>query len=883
MRKFIISLCFILSIIQATSQVRYSINEAWLFSKDVADTQPANLKDTNGEIISFPHTWNTQDVLDDEAGYYRGIGWYRKNIFIDRTAENKTIYLYFEGANQETDVYINGHHVGNHKGGYTMFCFDISSYIQVGKDNHISIRVDNSRNKNIPPLSADFTFFGGVYRDVYLDVRNNIHISPIDKASSGIYISTPLVSESEAKIDIKALLNNRNNKNETVIIENQVIDPNGKVVKQSTKNVKLTAKAENKTEQYSFHIPNPLLWSTESPQLYTLRTIVKDTKGQKILDESLNTFGLRWFNFDADKGFFLNGKHVKLIGTSRHQCYLNKGNALEDEYHIRDVKLLKDMGGNFLRVSHYPQDPLVLDMCDKLGIVASVEIPIVNAITESDEFLDNSLTMADEMVKQSYNHPSLVVWSYMNEVMLRSPYKQNDPEYTPYCTEVNRQAKVIEKLIRELDPLRYTLIPFHGSMKAYKDAGLFDVPMMIGWNLYQGWYGGKLEDFDKYLLDYKKQYPHVPTIITEYGADVDTRIHSSKPERFDFSVEYGDLYHEHYLKTILEHDFITGANIWNLNDFHSELRSNAVPHINSKGITELDRTPKNTYYLYKAHLIKEPFVKIASSDWKNRAGIETSKGISEQTIKIYSNRENVKVYHNSKLLGSVKIENYIGTISVPFTEGDNFIEARIEEDNKSDIYQVSFNILSQQLDNTFSELNVLLGSTRSFEDKESQLFWMPEKEYEKSSWGFIGGKAFRPKTQFGSLPAADINVLGTDLDPIFQTQRVGIEAFKADVPDGKYAIYLYWTDFNKNEKGEALAYNLGNDSQYENVSPRVFHVSINSTKVMSSYDIPKQVGTQRAIIKKFEFNVTDEKGLTISLSPLKGETILNAIRIVKLN
>jgi beta-galactosidase len=850
---------------------KYTINEAWIFNKEHGVEK----------IISFPHTWNAQDAGDDEPGFYRGKSTYKKKMYIPNSYKEKTVYIYFEGANQVTNLYINGLHVGEHKGGYTRFNFEISKFLKWNENNSFEIVVTNAHDEMIPPLSADFTFFGGIYRDVYLEVKENLHISPTDMASTGIYIATPKVDKSQASVSVKMLINNTLDQDQEVILKHAVYDPQGIEVYKIQMVDKIAALSSNLIKETSFQINSPLLWSIESPQLYTLKTTIVEKSTKKLLDESLNTFGLRWYSFSADKGFFLNGNHVKLIGTNRHQDYLNKGNALEDAYHVQDIRLLKSMGGNFIRISHYPQDPLILEMCDKLGIVASVEIPIVNAVTEHQEFLDNSIFMAEEMVKQNYNHPALVIWSYMNEVMLRPPYTSKDAAYGPYCTEVNRQAQAIENKIRELDPFRHTMIAFHGSVSAYEDAKLFDVPMIIGWNLYQGWYGDGLQHFDTFLTSYRNQYPTKPTLISEYGADVDTRIHSFKPERFDFSVEYGDLYHEHYRNTILANDFIAGAAIWNLNDFHSEPRNDAVPHINSKGITGLNRIPKNTFYLYKAHLTTDPFVKIASTDWQNRSGEETLPGISTQKIKVYSNQDKVMIYHNGKKIGQIRIKNNVGEIEIPFKQGQNLIEARVKK--STDIYMINFDVIPRKLGPNFQELNVMLGSNRYFEEKDTKTSWVPEKQYEVGGWGYVGGKQFKAKTKFGQLPAAALNILGTDLDPIFQTQRVNIEQFKADVSFGRYAIYLYWADLTPNTTTETLVYNLGNDAIMEDANDRVFDVLINASTILENFDIPNEVGTQQFIVKKFMVDVKNSDGITVEFKPKKGNTILNAIKILKVD
>lgn len=866
------------------AQVKYSINEHWLFwqGNEKPDAVPAE----DWRFVDLPHTWNERDAVDDVPGYYRGAGWYRKNLRLDETAKGKQIYLFFEGVDQKTELYVNGQAVATHEGGYTMFCADITPYVTPGQENLLLVKVDNSHDENIPPLSADFTFFGGIYRDVYVVMKEPVNISFTDKASSGVYVRTPVVNDEEAEVEVEVLLNNATPQKSSVICEQTVYAPSGKVAKTWQEKIRLEAGAQNFKSVSRLKIQQPQLWSPASPALYTVKTQLKEWATGKVLDEVVENFGLRWFSFDADKGFFLNGKPLKLIGTSRHQCYLGKGNALDDAIHISDVRLLKEMGGNFLRVSHYPQDPLILDMCDKLGILTSVEIPIVNAVTESEKFLANSLNMVEEMVKQSYNHPSVVIWAYMNEVMLKPPYDKNDGRYQSYCQEVNRQARELEQTIRGLDAQRYTLIPFHGSVSAYEDAGLFTVPMIVGWNLYQGWYGGNFDGFDKFMLAYKEKYPCTPVIITEYGADVDVRIHSDKPERFDYSVEYGDLYHEHYLNSILSMPFIAGANIWNLNDFHSESRGNAVPHINCKGITTQDRQPKNTYYLYKARFDSVPFVKFADSDWQLRSGLLDREGMYRQTVKIYSNQLRLTVLHNGKSLGTVNMVNGVGTIDITPVEGKNILLARADAAELAgcmDLLEFTFKGVKWQPGADFTELNVTLGTACSFTDMEVGICWAPEKEYEQGSWGYIGGQPFRPKTRHGTLPASDLDIWGTDKDPLFQTRRDGIEAFKADVPNGRYAIYLYLADLVAAGEKEVLPYNLGNDAVSTETGTTVVEVSVNGQQVLPAYDIRNEAGSQRAVIKKIQTDITEGQGLNIEFKALTGKAFLNAIRVVKLD
>ena len=470
--------------------IKKTINEQWKFDKgNPENAADLRFDDSSWGQVNIPHTWNNMDATDDVPGYHRGVCWYRKTFNMEAGQAQKTL-IYFEGANQITDVYLNGTWVGNHKGGYTRFHFDITPHLKFGQPNVLAVKVDNSYNENIPPLSADFTFFGGIYRDVFLMQLNNVHFSMDDHSTQGVFITTPQVSKEMAEVEVKTLLSNASSEKRNVNLITTLMDKAGNKVSERSQKIRLDKDEKNTSVLTHFTVKEPKLWSPDEPYLYKVFTQIKDAKTGTLLDESLQPLGLRWFKFDPDKGFFLNGEYMKLIGTNRHQDYLGKGNALTDEMHLRDVHLLKEMGGNFLRIAHYPQDPTILEACDKLGILASVEIPIVNAITESQEFTDNSLFMAEEMVKQNFNHPSLIIWAYMNEVLLRLPFDPNTEKerYREYADNVQKLASKIEEHIRILDPHRYTMIANHGAIESYKNAGITDIPMILGWNLYQGWY-----------------------------------------------------------------------------------------------------------------------------------------------------------------------------------------------------------------------------------------------------------------------------------------------------------------------------------------------------------------------------------------------------------
>ena len=884
---YIFILLFIVGWAQAQQRVVYTINDGWKFTKGSPfEAQLTGCDDSSWETVNIPHTWNDKDADDETPGFYRGPVWYRKQLFIDKSQEGRQAVIYFEGANQEVRFYLNGQFVGEHKGGYTRFCFDITSHLRYGQENLFAIYVNNVYNPNIPPLSADFTFFGGIYRDVYLQFMNPVHIATNDYASSGVYIRTPEVNNSAASVEITTLLTNDMPQATEIRVENIICDADGKEVKKTQAEVKLAAGETKADISKKIKIDSPRLWDIDDPYRYMVYTRILDKRKGTLLDEVVNPLGLRWFKFDSEKGFFLNGKGRKLIGTARHQDYFQKGNALRDELHVQDVLLLKEMGGNYLRVSHYPQDPVIMEMCDKLGIVTSVEIPVVNAVTETEEFLHNSVEMAKEMVRQDFNRPSVMIWGYMNEIFLRRPYTEGK-QLEDYYRFTEKVARALEATIREEDPSRYTMMAYHNMPQYYEDAHLTEIPMIQGWNLYQGWYEPDINEFQRLLDRAHKAYKGKVLMVTEYGPGVDPRVHSYQPERFDFSQEYGLVYHKHYLNEMMKRPFVAGSSLWNLNDFYSESRVDAVPHVNNKGVVGLNREKKDVYWFYKTALSRRPILVIGNREWKSRGGVvNTAQKECIQSVPVFSNAEEVELFVNNKSLGKKKIEDNYALFDVPFMGGENLLEAvAVAGDNKlRDMLRIQFQLVGSQLKDEavpFTEINVMLGSPRYFEDRAANVAWIPEQEYKPGSWGFIGGTSYRRQTGFGTMLGSDIDIHGTDMNPIFQTQRVGIKSFKADVPNGEYSVYLHWAELESDKEREALVYNLGADSEQTFAGNRSFGISINGTTVSDDFNVARDYGYARAVIKKFVITVKDGKGVSVDFHKKEGEPILNAIRIYR--
>lgn len=869
------------------ARISVNLNQNWSFAKDPSQQVSAlNLKDLKWAVVHVPHTWNAFDVMDDVPGYYRGIGWYKKKLVLKPEWKHKKIYLYFEGANQETTVYLNGKKAGHHVDGYNAFRIPLENLKFDGNDE-VAVKVDNSFNESIAPLTADFTFFGGIYRNVSLWVLQPIHFEDNLYASKGVYVHGDHVSKTGAEVVVNGNLINSSKTAQKLSIVTTFSDATGKKIEEVKSSVTAGLNQLISFKQPVIAIKQPNLWSPENPNLYQANTRLLETETGKVLDEVKVSVGLRFFSFDAEKGFFLNGMPYKLIGASRHQDFEGMGNAVPSALQVKDITLLKEMGGNFLRVAHYPQDQAVLDACDRMGILTSVEIPIVNEITETEDFYRNSKNMQLEMIKQNYNHPSVIIWAYMNEVLLKMKFN-NDPERKQkYLANIAALAQNLEDLTRATDPTRYTMMANHGDINGYTKAGLTKIPMLIGWNLYQGWYGGKSEDFGPNLDKIHQLMPDKPILVTEYGADADPRIHALEPIRFDKSLEYAMLYHQIYIKDILKRPFVAGAAVWNLSDFNSETREETMPHVNNKGLLTLGRKPKNTFYLYKANFQTKPFVKIGDGSWKLRGGLANTNGNqSIQRLQVISNTDTVELWANGKSLGKKNAVERLTNWDVPFKDGKNAISAismvnGVKIEDKSTI---DFNVLPTNLAN-FKTINIVLGSQRQFIDEQKQEVWFPSQPYRPGSWGHNGGEAFKIKNSGRQGYGTDKNIRGTFNDPVYQTQLLGLESYQLDVPKGKYEVTLHFAELMGNGIQSVLPYNLDSLIAVSKDVPeqRIFDVYLNDKLIIKNINIAATYGIANSVQKKFECIVADDRGIKILFKSIKGKAVLNALQVKKIN
>lgn len=825
-------------------RVRYTINDNWKFyPAEIAGAEKRGYDDKDWQKVSVPHTWNVDDTFDDKPGYRRGASWYRRELNVNSNFKNRRVFLYFEAANHTADVYLNEKFLGRHIGGYTAFVFDITDSVDFDRPNLLAVKVDNTHDRDKPPIDGDFTMYGGIYRDVWVIAADEIHFKVTDFASSGVKIETPQVSAVSANVKISGTIFNSGKIAKQIEIVSTIFDAENRQISTINSNLKIGANRESGFEQISKQIKNPRLWSPDAPNLYRVATVIRENG--KVLDEITNPLGFRWFRFDAKEGFFLNGRHLKLRGTNRHQDYKGLGNAMPDALQIRDLEIIKENGFNFLRLAHYPQDTSVLEAADRLGLIIWEEIPIVNQIHVSEKFNENAKQMLTEMIRQHRNHPSIIIWGYMNEVFLPVPKTEAVTKAT-----VNLAGE-LEKICKSEDAARATAIAFDwGARELYHTSGLSGITDIIGWNLYHGWYYETFDDFGKFMDEQHQKYPDKPLIVSEYGVNGDQRLHSRNPKRFDSTITWQRMYHEAYLPQMEARKFIAGSAIWNQFDFGSEFRGETIPHLNQKGMFTYDRKPKDISYFYKANYSKAAVLHIASRDWQYRTGTP------QQVVDVYSNLNEIELFQNGVSLGKKAVgENKKAFWEVVLKEGKNSFFAQGIKDKylQNDSVDIYFTDTAKPFDKSFREIAVNIGSNADFIDAGNTV-WTADQEYKAGGWGFIGSDA-KP---FSTLR----NALGSLDDPLFQTMTEGLIAYKFDVPDGIYEIELRFVEPKFKETGQ-----------------RVFDVEINGQKVLENLDLIKKSGFMQTYSRKFRVSAQNKQGITVKFSGLKDKPVLSGARV----
>jgi beta-galactosidase len=561
--------------------------------------------------VSIPHTWNNIDGQDGGNDYKRGACRYETAFPMPAfDPETQEVWIEFDGVNSSAKVEVNGSVVATHDGGYSTFRANVTDILAA--DNHLLVEVDNSVNDRVYPQKADFTFYGGIYRDVWLRTVNKLHFDMDYFGGPGIAVQSTVIGRDGA-VNVRTWHNA-----EKGVVELKITDAEGKIV----------ATGSGTDNETTVTIENVHLWDgVEDPYLYNCEaTLIVDGVA---VDQISTPFGVRFFHVDPEDGFFLNGRSYPLRGVSRHQDWKGIGNALSKEHHDIDMDLIREMGVNTVRLAHYQHDQYFYDLCDKYGMVVWAEIPYISEHMPNGR--ENTISQMKELIVQNYNHPSICVWGVSNEITISTKDKKDmlDNHY------------VLNNLCHEMDPSRPTTLACYAMCGPFnKVAHITDI---VSWNLYLGWYVPGLFLNDLWIDFFHAVYPNRALGYSEYGCEAMTNLHSSKPRREDQTEEYQAVYHEYLLKCFDKRPFMWATHVWNMFDFAADARDQGgEAGMNHKGLVTFDRKiKKDSFYLYKAWWSKDPFVHICGSRYVDRCESTTK-------VKVYSNQNRVTLFANGK-------------------------------------------------------------------------------------------------------------------------------------------------------------------------------------------------------------------------------------------
>ena len=597
------------------------LNTGWTFTKE-----------EHSEPVTLPHTWNAVDGQDGGNDYYRGSCTYALQLPAIRLPEGGRAVLQFDGVAMTAVVNLNGQKVAEHKGGYSTFRVDITDVLQ--DTNNLTVEVDNSDNDTVYPQKADFTFYGGIYRDVTLHILPAAHFAMKENGAVPVKV-TPVVTDLATRRC-------------EVTVEALVVDADR--VRFALDGQEMSAPVENGTAKAVFTLENARLWNgLDDPYLYTVTASLDNGETQSA------RFGCRKFEIDPQKGFFLNGRFYPLRGVSRHQDRKGVGVAITKEMMEEDLALILEMGANTIRLAHYQHAQAFYDLCDEKGLVIWAEIPYITMHMHTGRA--NTLTQMEELIVQNYNHPCIAVWGLSNEITAASPVNE----------ELLENHRALNDLAHRLDPTRPTTMANVFMLEI--TSPILEIPDVNSYNLYFGWYLGELDQNDDFFDEYHAKYPDRCIGFSEYGADANPAYQTSAPERGDYTETYQCVYHEHMAKMIADRPWLWATHVWNMFDFAADGRDEGGKNgENQKGLVTFDRKiKKDAFYLYKAYWSKDAFVHTCGSRYVDRA-----EDVTE--VKVYSNLPEVALYVDGRLQ-ETKQGDKVFTFRVPIT-GKHSIEAR---------------------------------------------------------------------------------------------------------------------------------------------------------------------------------------------------------------
>ncbi len=613
-----------------------NINKDWAFFKNAQFPAPTD----GGEQVNLPHSWNAIDGQDGGNDYFRGSCVYVKTVAKADMPKGEKVYLEIRGANSSADVYVGDKTLAHHDGGYSTWRVDITHEIQ--DETQIAIVVDNAANETVYPQMADFTFYGGLYRDVNLIGVPQTHFDLDYYGAPGIMI-TPTVDGNNANVEMQAFVTDMQAGDKIVFT---VYDKDENVI----------ATTETDQTQATLTIENVHLWhGRKDPYLYCGEATLM--RGGKKIDEVCSRFGCRTFKIDPDKGFILNGEEYPLRGVSRHQDRWGIGNALTKEHHKEDMDLICEVGATTIRLAHYQHDQYFYDLCDERGMVVWAEIPYISRHMPGGR--ENTVSQMKELIAQNYNHPSIVVWGLSNEISIAGSDE-----------DLLENHRILNDLAHEMDKTRLTTIAAVSMCKM--DDPYLQIPDVVSYNHYFGWYGGETDMNGPWFDKFHAMHPDIPIGCSEYGCEA-LNWHTSNPVQGDYTEEYQAYYHEELIKQLFSRPYLWATHVWNMFDFGADARAEGGENgQNHKGLVTFDRTyKKDAFYAYKAWLSNEPFVHLCGKRYVDRVEDVTK-------VTVYSNQPEVELFVNGESIGKKSAPDHFFYFDVP-NVGESEIVAKAGE------------------------------------------------------------------------------------------------------------------------------------------------------------------------------------------------------------
>jgi beta-galactosidase len=848
------------------------LDAGWRFTQapDLSGVESATFDDARWTAVDLPHTWNRIGNDGTErsplSNNVQGVGWYRLHFKAPHAAAASRYFLQFDAVGAVADVWLNGRYLGKHAGAFSRFRFDASASIDRAGDNVLVVKADNSRpqpgasTQDVIPLSGDFFVFGGIYRNVSLIVTQPVHVDLLDFGGPGLYAHALDIDAAGATVQVSGRVANDLKNPRRIAVEFSIEDAGGGIV--ASKSLKTRATVGATAVQTQLRVEHPRPWEgIKSPYLYrSVMTIRSDTG--KILDRVSQPLGFRTVNFDSDRGFFLNGEHVFLKGVSMHQDRPVKGWAISDDDQREDFDVLQDLGANAVRLAHYQHDQYSYELADSRGIAVWAEIPLVNKVSIDGSPANAALTanarqQLTELVRQNYNHPSIVVWSLGNETDLTATQIKGPSRPTALLRSLNELAK------RE-DPSRATTLAdccevgvgphvASGAERIEVREPVVGIADTVGYNRYFGWYTGQFSDFGVMLDEAHARHARLPISVSEYGAGAALTQHTDdaeggpiNPHGRPHPEEYQNLYHEKSWAALEPREYLWGVFIWNLFDFASDSRQEGdLADINEKGLVSYDRqTRKDAYYFYRANWSTQPTLHVVGRRYVDRAYAVTD-------VKAYSNAAQARLVLNGNEIGLAPCSSGICSWhSVRLTQGANelTVSAQIAGAAVTDS-------LHWSLSHSDRVVSIKAGDIAGYASKDGQRF---------GSDTYFAGGAARGVNPPDTAPNKRTTVLADD-ERLYDSFREGEFSYRVPLPNGRYRVQLKFEEPSATGLGE-----------------RVFDVTANDVTKLREFDILKAAGGRLKGVDPYFDAAVDNGVLVLAFRPRRGSALVSALSITPL-